>query len=89
MEVGLKPLSAYEVRLDGTPIGTVSTDNAARLNTSVIIPSGAAAGDHFIDLVGENIAGKPTDVSQSIYIMDGSKSGPNILIKINSLSTSG
>ncbi|MDB5171226.1 MAG: hypothetical protein JWO35_920 [Candidatus Saccharibacteria bacterium] len=68
---GLRPHKSYTVRLDGasgTLIGTVTSDGDGDISDSVTIPGETPVGGHTIDIIGENQAGEPVDVTQPIYV---------------------
>ncbi|HEX4773895.1 MAG TPA: GDSL-type esterase/lipase family protein [Candidatus Saccharimonadales bacterium] len=67
---GLKPKTAYKVRLDGpagTVIGTVNSDDSGDVDGTVTVPPGTSGG-HTVDVTGDNQADEPADVTQPIYI---------------------
>jgi lysophospholipase L1-like esterase len=68
---GLKPKTVYTIRLDGSNgriIGSVKSDDKSDVDGSVEIPENIDSGGHTIDIVGDNQAGDPVDVTQPIYV---------------------
>lgn len=68
---GLRPLTAYMIRLDGpggSVLGTFTSDATGNLGGNVNLSPGTLPGGHNLDITGMNQAGEPVDVRQPIYI---------------------
>lgn len=71
---GIRPLTTYTVRLDGSgggAISTVTSDDNGDMNSNVTIPITTATGGHRLDITGTNQSGEPVDITQPIYITSG------------------
>lgn len=70
-EHGLKPLSTYAIRLDGSTgqvIAATASNESGDLDTTIVIPSTVAPGGHTIDVIGTNLAGIAVNLTQPVYI---------------------
>jgi hypothetical protein len=68
---GLKPNTVYVIRVDGSSgplIATSTSTTEGNVAIDVKLPGDLAAGEHTIDITGEDQTGEPVDVTQPIYI---------------------
>src|SRR5437588_6297457 len=66
----LQPSSSYNLSIHSDPvsIGSVTTDAAGNINTTVTIPGGVSPGWHELHLTGPDLTGKTVDLAQPLYI---------------------
>jgi hypothetical protein len=89
-ELGLKPATTYEVKLDGAVVALARTDSNAQMSVAIQIPSDISLGGHILGVAGQDQGGGTADINQLVYIVspDG-EPAHNLSIKIDSLSVSG
>lgn len=71
---GLKPHSAYDIRLGGSNgriIGSATTNANGNVAADVTLPGDTPAGGQTLDITGENQAGDSVDISQPVYVPAG------------------
>jgi hypothetical protein len=86
---GLKPGSAYTVRLDGaagSALGTITSDATGSVSAVITIPANTPAGSHSIDITGNNQADEPADITQPVYVpaSEGDTDGDGIADSLDS-----
>ena len=64
----LKAFTDYEIRLDGSVIGTAKTDEEGNLTANFPMSGGVSDGLHTVDVNGEDQTGEPISIFQPIYV---------------------
>lgn len=64
----LKAFSNYEIRLDGSVLGSATTDEEGNITGNFPMWSGASDGLHIIDVKGETQTGESITIFQPIYV---------------------
>jgi len=70
-ENGLKPKTAYSLKIDGLSgqtIGTVVSDEIGDVDSIITLPTSVEPGSHSIDLTGGNQADDPIVITQPIFV---------------------
>lgn len=66
VETGLQPHARYTVKVDGTVIGSVTSDDRSNLSGSLAIPAGVTGSLHTIEAAGSGPNGTPITATQTL-----------------------
>ncbi|HVX24566.1 MAG TPA: SGNH/GDSL hydrolase family protein [Candidatus Saccharimonadales bacterium] len=69
---GVAGHTTFTVHLDGPTgqsIGTLTSDMTGNITSSVTMPDSTSVGGHRLDVIGQNQAGEPIDITQPIYVI--------------------